>query len=327
MKYIKIEKNITLIQGKKSELYEVLITSKGNKYREYFNTLEEAKEYKNNINRYEANYPHQLINDLGLTDPLIDIKYLEENFDENLDFVLENCGFNEKEIRVIIGYYKEGYNQETLALQLNVERGSISTIKNKAIYKLKHPSRLSILRYGKEYKELQDDISKIKAKLILEKETLIKLSEKVREEINEYETEFDRPIEAMELSHRAYNGLRRGGIKTLGELLEKTEEDLMKIRNMGKQSIKEIVDKVKELGFKMKKWNWQKQLKKEYDNLDDELDYELEECFNEFENSKIDLTNKIIQLDNEYKPSFLLSYTLDELKKLLHKLEQRRLKK
>ena len=63
------------------------------------------------------------------------------------------------------------------------------------------------------------------------------------------------------------------------------------------------------------------------DNLDDELDYELEECFNEFENSKIDLTNKIIQLDNEYKPSFLLSYTLDELKKLLHKLEQRRLKK
>ena len=61
----------------------------------------------------------------------------------------------------------------------------------------------------------------------------------------------DKPIEILDLGVRSYNCLKRAGINTIGELTEKTEEDMMKIRNLGKKSLKEIKDKLIEvnLGF------------------------------------------------------------------------------
>ncbi len=58
------------------------------------------------------------------------------------------------------------------------------------------------------------------------------------------------PIEELDLSVRAYNCLKRDNIYTLGDLTEKTEVEMMKIRNLGKKSLKEVVDKVKDLGLK-----------------------------------------------------------------------------
>ena len=48
---------------------------------------------------------------------------------------------------------------------------------------------------------------------------------------------------------RSYNCLKRAGINTIGELAEKTEEDVMKFRNLGKKSLKEIKDKLAEVGL------------------------------------------------------------------------------
>ncbi len=59
-------------------------------------------------------------------------------------------------------------------------------------------------------------------------------------------------IDELEFSVRAYNCLKRAGINTLGELTEKTELEMMKIRNLGKKSLKEVVDKLKELGLKFR---------------------------------------------------------------------------
>ena len=56
-------------------------------------------------------------------------------------------------------------------------------------------------------------------------------------------------IEDLDFSVRAYNCLKRAGIHTLQDLVNKSESDMMKIRNLGKKSLKEVLDKVKELGL------------------------------------------------------------------------------
>ena len=59
-------------------------------------------------------------------------------------------------------------------------------------------------------------------------------------------------IDDMEFSVRAYNCLKRSGINTMQDLIDKREVDVTKIRNLGKKSLKEVLDKVKEMGLNFK---------------------------------------------------------------------------
>ncbi len=59
-------------------------------------------------------------------------------------------------------------------------------------------------------------------------------------------------IDDLDFSVRAYNCLKRAGILTLRDLVDKSENEMMKIRNLGKKSLKEVLDKVKELGLDFK---------------------------------------------------------------------------
>ena len=56
-------------------------------------------------------------------------------------------------------------------------------------------------------------------------------------------------IEDLDFSVRAYNCLKRAGIHTLQDLVNKSENDMIKIRNLGKKSLKEVLDKVRDLGL------------------------------------------------------------------------------
>ena len=56
-------------------------------------------------------------------------------------------------------------------------------------------------------------------------------------------------IDDMEFSVRAYNCLKRSGINTMQDLVNRKESDMMKIRNLGKKSLKEVLDKVREMGL------------------------------------------------------------------------------
>ena len=56
-------------------------------------------------------------------------------------------------------------------------------------------------------------------------------------------------IDDLDLSVRAYNCLKRAGITTLKDLVSKSENEMMKIRNLGKKSLKEVMDKVKDMGL------------------------------------------------------------------------------
>ena len=86
----------------------------------------------------------------------------------------------------------------------------------------------------------------------------------VREEVNGMESimkennnevthrEQSMMIEDLDLSVRSYNCLKRAGIQTVDELTQKTEEEMMRVRNLGKKSIKEVKEKITELGLSFK---------------------------------------------------------------------------
>lgn len=59
-------------------------------------------------------------------------------------------------------------------------------------------------------------------------------------------------IDDLDFSVRAYNCLKRAGVNTLGDLTAKSELEMMKVRNLGKKSLKEVIDKVKDMGLKFR---------------------------------------------------------------------------
>jgi DNA-directed RNA polymerase subunit alpha len=89
-------------------------------------------------------------------------------------------------------------------------------------------------------------------------EVVVELSEKAKEEDYMIERESEQSsqtlemqIEDLDLSVRSYNCLKRAGIHTVQELTQKTEEDMMKVRNLGKKSLKEVKQKLEDLGHSL----------------------------------------------------------------------------
>ena len=58
-------------------------------------------------------------------------------------------------------------------------------------------------------------------------------------------------IEELDLSVRSFNCLKRAGINTVDDLINKSEEEMMKVRNLGKKSFDEVKEKLKTLGFNL----------------------------------------------------------------------------
>lgn len=73
----------------------------------------------------------------------------------------------------------------------------------------------------------------------------------VEKEDDEKEKVFEMSIDELELSVRSYNCLKRAGINTVEELTNKTSEDMMKVRNLGRKSLEEVLAKLKELGLQL----------------------------------------------------------------------------
>jgi DNA-directed RNA polymerase subunit alpha len=61
------------------------------------------------------------------------------------------------------------------------------------------------------------------------------------------------PIEDLDLTVRSYNCLKREGVATVGDLVQKTEEDLLEIRNFGQKSIDEVKAKLEDLSLSLRK--------------------------------------------------------------------------
>ncbi len=106
-----------------------------------------------------------------------------------------------------------------------------------------------------------DEAVSLAAKIL---NTHISLFVNLTEEVDEVEITSDRKeedlekilemtIEELDLSVRSYNCLKRAGINTVGELVRKPEEEMMKVRNLGKKSLEEVEQKLEELGLGFQK--------------------------------------------------------------------------
>ena len=75
------------------------------------------------------------------------------------------------------------------------------------------------------------------------------------EEEDDFSKVLDMTIEDLDLSVRSFNCLKRANINTVADLAEKTEDDMMKVRNLGRKSLEEVKKKLEELGLTLKQNN------------------------------------------------------------------------
>lgn len=105
-----------------------------------------------------------------------------------------------------------------------------------------------------------DDAVSLGAKILIEHLKLfMDLSDNARnteimveKEEGKKEKVLELSIEELDLSVRSYNCLKRAGINTVEDLANKTEEDMMKVRNLGRKSLEEVLNKMAELGLALK---------------------------------------------------------------------------
>ena len=108
----------------------------------------------------------------------------------------------------------------------------------------------------------------------------------IEKEEDKKEKILEKSIEEMELSVRSFNCLKRAGINTVGELAQKTPEEMMRVRNLGRKSLKEVNQKLHEIGLDLRhSYDGDYLDLDENDNEEDELDDAILENDNVEENS------------------------------------------
>lgn len=96
-----------------------------------------------------------------------------------------------------------------------------------------------LMEHIKLFTDLTDSVGNVEIMVEKEEESIDRLMEMT--------------VEELDLSVRSYNCLKRAGINTVDELVRKSEEDMMKVRNLGKKSLAEIKEKLGELGLSLRK--------------------------------------------------------------------------
>ncbi len=106
-----------------------------------------------------------------------------------------------------------------------------------------------------------DEALAVASKIMMEHlQVIVELSEKasnaeymIEAKVDNENTKLEMKVEELDLSQRSSNCLRRAGIQTVAELANRTEEDLIKVKNLGRKSLKEIKEKLEALGLGFKK--------------------------------------------------------------------------
>ena len=139
-----------------------------------------------------------------------------------------------------------------------VERVNM-TVENTRVGQMTDYDKLTLDVYTNGTLEPDEAVS-LAAKVLSEHLSLfIDLSENARtaevmveKEDDEKEKVLEMSIDELELSVRSYNCLKRAGINTVQELTDKTQDDMMKVRNLGRKSLEEVLAKLKELGLELR---------------------------------------------------------------------------
>lgn len=225
---------------------------------------------------YKDNYPLNLMLELDFQ-PQVNLRGVEQNFDKVLTeyFNDEKCFLNDREKTVILLRYKEQKTLAEIGREFGITRERIRQIESRALRKLKYllRSKSSVLFFDyDDYAQMQQQIQNKREQLsntienltdllsqvkwLIDNKEEVTVAEAERILLQHEETKNDlvgkyTEIVDLDLSVRSINCLRRAGFKTVEELANLTVEKLMKIRNLGRKSLKEILEKLEELGIKI----------------------------------------------------------------------------
>lgn len=257
-----VDKYIKKYQKENTVSYRVFINRHDLKVNEAFETLSKATAFRDEALRLcELKRIQKIKKDLDLKEyPYNLIEALEfegnevfDNFEERLNILIQKGILSEREIFVIEKLYKDCYILEEVGKMLNITRERVRQIQGKAIRKLRYREKYFLVG---DYENLEE-LAKKEYEKYLEEQKIIWTYESATKFIREHEVEvknnpayvMNTTIEELDLSVRSYNCLRRAGIKTAEDIVNKTVLGLMKIRNMGRRSLKEIVEKLKQIGI------------------------------------------------------------------------------
>lgn len=162
----------------------------------------------------------------------------------------------EKEKQTLIYRFNHGLTLAEVAKEYGVTRERVRQIEAKAMRRLRHPSlaRTFLFDTQRKYYEAARERDRLKLENITLADKLNKYCEEnnVNVEPLPVENDIDSiPIEDLDLSVRSFNCLRRGGYNTIGDLQKTTIEQLMKVRNLGRKSIDEILEKLMKYGVEV----------------------------------------------------------------------------
>ena len=221
-----------------------------------FDTLEEAQAHKESIKRLEeqkllSDYKLKLgeINEfpINIIDTLnLDLTSCVNEIEDRIEWLFNNTCFADREQFIFYKRFKEYLTLEEVSKLMGITRERVRQIEAKMLRKMKRFARY--LELGEYADKLE--LAKQDYKTFVEEQKEQWTYESAKEFIREYENahcgeikkkqycELD--IDDLCLSIRSYNCLKRSGIYTVNQLIQISEEDLMRVRNLGKKSLREI---------------------------------------------------------------------------------------
>ena len=160
-------------------------------------------------------------------------------------------GLTDREQQVIRMRFKHHMTLEAVGRELCITRERVRQVEAKALRKLRHPRHWR--HWQLDTMERYIAAEEKAARYELECMHLQSLIQKQAEEPEPEEKPIlgEIGIDEMELSVRSYNCLRRGGYRTVADLVGKTYADLAKVRNLGRKSVEEVVKKAREYGIEI----------------------------------------------------------------------------
>ena len=251
-----------------------------------FETLERAIEYrdicqreldkqrfnnriKSDYQKEILEYPETLLEQLGIV-PQEYSNYYDEvlpNFEENWQVLVSKANMRDRELLVLTNYYKHQETLERIGKSLNITRERVRQLLIKATRKAKHyrdfliegKEKFVLINakernriYGQVKNEMTKDIAISVVKETCNLDEISEIYKYVEEHLPVDEKTKTITIEDLDFSVRTYNCLKRARIDNLSELIDLEEEQVYKIRNLGKKSLKEIKRKLKEYGVDFK---------------------------------------------------------------------------
>ena len=207
------------------------------------------------INYKKEDYPENLLSELFRDEDTAVV--LPADFEISLEYTLWKLSKqHERGVEILLKRYRDKKSYEQIGNEYGVTRERVRQIVARMIRYLRHPSRLNIIRHGisgmidihgqEEYKKgynlgYRDGYSSAKDEEVSYKATVERLNPN---------------IEDMDLSVRSFNCLMRAGLKTANDIAKLDFNQLSRIRNLGRKSLNEVVQRMEELGFDTRHMRW-----------------------------------------------------------------------